>query len=380
MQTPREPESEATPPQPRDDATGPLAAEPQSRPLEPAKVAELHAELDLADSHSILFFGSRAQEQLTTVSDSMLERVRVKDIGPAGEALNDMVLTLRGFDLSGLDPNRKAGWFGRLLGKGRDAAKVLQRYEQVRDQIEDITGRLEQHKTGLLVDIESLDRLYAANLDYFHTLELYIAAGEQKLRELDGQTIPQQAELAGAGDDTLAAQRLRDLRSARDDLERRVHDLRLTRQVTMQSLPSIRLVQENDKSLVGKITSTLVNTVPLWRQQLAQALTIHRSREAAETVAAASDLTNELLRANAENLRQANAETRRQIERGVFDIEAVAEANRTLIATIEDSLRIADEGRAARAKANAELVALEDQLRQSLAAASAREKAGAPAT
>jgi uncharacterized protein YaaN involved in tellurite resistance len=185
--------------------------------------------------------------------------------------------------------------------------------------------------------------------------------------------VPEAERLASESGDTLAAQRLRDLRGARDDLERRVHDLRLTRQVTMQSLPSIRLVQENDKSLVGKINSTLVNTVPLWRQQLAQAVTIHRSRAAAETVAAASDLTNELLRANADNLRQANAETRRQTERGVFDIEAVAEANRTLIATIEDSLRIAEEGRAARAKANTELQALEHQLRESLAAASARE-------
>jgi uncharacterized protein YaaN involved in tellurite resistance len=339
----------------------------------PAEVADALAELDLSDSHSILFFGSRAQEQLTTVSDSMLERVRVKDVGPAGEALNDMVATLRGFDVSGLDPNAEPGWFARLLGKGRDAAKLLQRYEQVRDQIEGITEQLEGHKTGLLVDIEALDRLYAANLDYFHTLETYIAAGQEKLNELDARVVPEAERLASESGDTLAAQRLRDLRGARDDLERRVHDLRLTRQVTMQSLPSIRLVQENDKSLVGKINSTLVNTVPLWRQQLAQAVTIHRSRAAAETVAAASDLTNELLRANADNLRQANAETRRQTERGVFDIEAVAEANRTLIATIEDSLRIAEEGRAARAKANTELQALEHQLRESLAAASARE-------
>ena len=143
----------------------------------------------------------------------------------------------------------------------------------------------------------------------------------------------------------------------------------------MQSLPSIRLVQENDKSLVGKIASTLVNTVPLWRQQLAQALTIQRARDAAATVAAATDLTNDLLRANAENLRQANREARQQAERGVFDIEAVSEANRTLIAAIEDSLRIAADGREARAKASSELNALEQQLRQSLAAASAREQA-----
>ncbi len=347
-----------------------------SQPISPEKVAALLAELDLSDSHSVLSFGSQAQEQLTMASGSLLERVRVKDSGPAGEALSDMVLTLRGFDLSGLDPNRKPGLLGRLLGKGRDAAKVLQRYQQVRDQIEVITSNLEQHKTGLLVDIEALDRLYAANLDYFHTLELYIAAGQEKLRELDEQLIPQLVRTLDEGEDTLAAQSLRDLREVRDGLERRVHDLRLTRQVTMQSLPSIRLVQENDKALIGKINSTLVNTVPLWRQQLAQALTIHRSHQAAEVVAAASDLTNELLRSNSENLRQANIETRREIERGVYDIEAVSAANQTLIATIEDSLRIADEGRAARAKASAELDALEQQLRQSLAAASAREEPG----
>jgi uncharacterized protein YaaN involved in tellurite resistance len=346
--------------------------------IDPGRVSTLLAELDLADSHSVMFFGSAAQERLGSVSDSMLERVRVKELGPAGAALNDMVMTLRGFDVSGLDPERKPGLIDRLLGKGRDAAKVLQRYEQVRDQIEEITARLERHQTTLLVDIESLDRLYASNLEYFLALEHYIAAGEAKLAELDGDQIPRQAASAEASGDALGAQRLRDLRTVRDDLERRVHDLRLTRQVTMQSLPSIRLVQENDKALVGKINSTLVNTVPLWRQQLAQALTIHRSREAA-AVAAASDFTNDLLRSNAENLRRASAETRRQIERGVFDIAAVSAANQTLIDTIEDSLRIAEEGRAARAKAASELDALEQQLRASLAAASAREQTGRPA-
>ena len=170
----------------------------------------------------------------------------------------------------------------------------------------------------------------------------------------------------------MKAQELRDMRSARDDLERRVHDLKLTRQVTMQSLPSIRLVQENDKSLVTKINSTLVNTVPLWETQLAQAVTIHRSREAASVVKEASDLTNELLTKNAENLRQANAEIRAQTERGVFDIEAVQKANDDLIATIEDSLRIADEGKAKRAAAEQSLIKMEQDLKQTLAAAKAR--------
>lgn len=346
--------------------------------IDAGKVSNLLAELDLDDSHSVMFFGSAAQEQLGSVSDSMLERVKIKELGPAGAALNDMVATLRGFDVSGLDPERKPGLFDRLLRKGQDAAKVLQRYEKVRDRIEEITARLERHKTTLLVDIESLDRLYASNLEYFQALEHYIAAGEAKLAELDEDQLPRLATTAEVGGDAMAAQRLRDLRAARDDLERRVHDLRLTRQVTMQSLPSIRLVQENDKALVGKINSTLVNTVPLWRQQLAQALTIHRSREAAAAVSAASDLTNDLLRTNAENLRRANAETRREIERGVFDIEAVSAANQTLIDTIEDSLRIAEEGRAARAEAASELDALEQQLRASLAAASARDQAGGP--
>jgi uncharacterized protein YaaN involved in tellurite resistance len=338
-----------------------------------AGVTRALAELDLEDSHSVLFFGSQVQEQLTEISDSMLDRVKAKDAGPAGDALNDMVLTLRGFASTDLDPNHKTGWLRRLLGKGRETAKIVQRYETVRGQIEEITARLQQHQTALMVDIETLDRLYAANLDYFRALEGYIAAGERKLRELDETVIPQRAEDVGTRHDTPAAQELRDLRARRDDLDRRLHDLRLTRQVTMQSLPSLRLVQENDKSLVGRISSTLVNTVPLWRQQLAQALTIQRARDAAHSLSAANDLTNQLLRANAENLRQANQETRREIERGVFDMAAVRAANEALIATIEDSLRIADEGRAARSRAKLELDELEAQLRESLASAKARE-------
>ena len=176
----------------------------------------------------------------------------------------------------------------------------------------------------------------------------------------------------------IQAQNLRDLRSARDDLERRVHDLLLTRQVTMQSLPSIRLVQENDKSLVGKINSTIANTVPLWRQQLAQAITIFRAGQAAELVEAASDLTNELLRENAKNLRQVNAEVRTQMERGVFDIDTVRLANEELIATIEDSLRIADEGKKKRAEAEKQLIECEARLRETLVAASARAQAPVP--
>jgi uncharacterized protein YaaN involved in tellurite resistance len=355
-----------------------LAARAPTPGQDRQQVAALLAEINLHDSNSIIFFGSKAQEQLTTVSDQMLEGVRNKDSGPAGAALNDMVSVLRGFDLDELDPNKKPGFFARLLGKAKPLARIVQQYELVRNQIDDISDALERHKTQLLTDIASLDRLYTANLDYFHTLELYIQAGEEKLRQVDAEDLPTlEREVATSGE-MVKAQQLRDLRASRDDLERRVHDLKLTRQVTMQSLPSIRLVQENDKGLIGKINSTLVNTVPLWRQQLAQAITIYRSGQAAETVKAATDLTNQLLESNADNLRQANAQTRAQIERGVFDIETVKKANQTLIATIEDSLRIADEGRRQRREATVQLEACETELRQALASAQARAPHSTP--
>lgn len=344
----------------------------QADPAERAAIDALLQEIDINDSHSVLYFGAPAQQQLASISDDMLEGVRNKDTGPAGEALNRMVGTVRRFDLGALDPNRKPGFLVRLLGKANPVAQLVQRYEEVRDQIDAIGDDLERHKTQLLTDIASLDRLYAANLEYFHHLERYIIAGEEKLRRLDAETIPAKEREAASSEALIDAQQLRDLRANRDALERRLHDLKLTRQVAMQGLPSIRLVQENDKGLINKIVSTTANTLPLWRQQLAQALTIHRSREAAGSIRAASDLTNELLKANAENLKQGNAEARHEIERGVFDIEAVKQANTTLIETIEESLRIADEGRRKRVEAATQLETLESELRRILGSASAR--------
>lgn len=333
-------------------------------------------EIDMSQTSSIIGFGSRAQLELQTISQAMLADVKNKDLGPAGDGLREMVSTLRGFSVSELDTRRKRSWWERLTGKAAPLVKFQERYSTVQSQIDRITGNLLNHETTLLKDIKALDKLYDKTLEFYHELALYIAAGEARIRELDDTEIPaKEAEVKAApeNDQVLKAQELRDLRAARDDLERRVHDLKLTRQVTMQSLPSIRLVQENDKSLVTKINSTLVNTVPLWETQLAQALTIQRSREAAQAVRAANDLTNELLTANAENLREANREVREEIERGVFDIEAVKSANETLIATIEDSLQIADEGRAKRAAAEQELTRMEAELRQSLTSARARD-------
>lgn len=341
------------------------------------QVSQVVKEIDMKDTNSIIFFGSKAQQQLSTISEQMLGKVQTKDVGPAGDLLNTMVQKLRDLDIPDVEPGEQPGLLSRLFGAKSAIEKFLDRYDGVKDQIETITADLERHKTKLLTDIVGLDKLYDANLDYFRTLEVYIAAGRAKLKELDEKTIPDLAKETEKGDDVIEAQKLRDLRAARDDLERRVHDLLLTRQVTMQSLPSIRLVQENDKSLVTKINSTIANTVPLWKQQLAQAVTIFRSGKAAEAVKASSDLTNELLKSNAENLRTANQQVREQIERGVFDIDTVRAANQNLIATIEDSLRIADEGKRKRAAAEGELQKMEGDLKKALSAASARA-AGAP--
>ena len=337
-------------------------------------------ELDMGNTQSIIQFGSRAQSELQTISQEMLAGVKNKDTGPAGNALREIVSSIRGFSVDELDPNRKLSWWEKLLGRAKPVSMFMSRYEEVQDQIDKVTENLLTHEHVLLKDIKSLDKLYEKTLDFYDELALYIAAGEAKIRQLDNEDIPrldQAVQDAPEDQAVIKAQELRDMRAARDDLERRVHDLKLTRQVTMQSLPSIRLVQENDKSLVTKINSTLVNTVPLWETQLAQAVTIHRSREAAGAVKEATDLTNELLKSNASNLKEANAEIRREMERGVFDIEAIKQANADLIDTIQESLSIADAGKAARAEAEKELVKMEHDLKETLAAAKARQdKAG----
>jgi uncharacterized protein YaaN involved in tellurite resistance len=347
----------------------------QASPAVSEEIRRRMAEIDISSTGSIVGFGSKAQGELQQISQSMLQGVRNKDVGPAGNSLREIVSAIRGFSTAELDPRRERSFWEKLTGRAAPIAKFTARFEEVQGQIDRITDDLLKHEHALLKDIESLDQLYDKTLAFYDELALYIAAGEAKIQELDTTTIPQaEAEVQAAGQDqaVMEAQELRDLRSARDDLERRVHDLKLTRQVTMQSLPSIRLVQENDKSLVTKINSTLVNTVPLWEQQLAQAITIQRSSDAAGAVREANDLTNELLTRNAENLRQANRTVREEMERGVFDIEAVKSANENLIATINESLQIADQGKSRRAAAEAELERMEQELKTALASAKSR--------
>ena len=331
-------------------------------------------ELDINDRNSIIYFGSSAQEKLEEISNRMIDGVQNKDIGAAGAALNEMVASIRGFDMDEFNPNIKLAWYQKLFGVTKPLVKFIQEYEGVRDQIDMISNSLEKHKSQLMTDVVSLDKLYDANLEFFRNLEIYIKAGETKLTELEETIIPEY-ESKAHNKEMLAIQEVKEIRGFRDELERRVHDLRLSRQVTMQSLPSIRLIQENDKSLISKITSTLVNTVPLWRNQLAQTVAIFRSHDTAIAVKDAADLTNELLVKNAEGLRDANIEVRTQMERGIFDIESIKKANETFIATLDDSLRIAQEGKAARADALIELQKTEADLKNALLAVKAKKEA-----
>jgi uncharacterized protein YaaN involved in tellurite resistance len=340
-----------------------------SAQIDQTKMELLAKDIDIHDPHSVIFFGSQAQENINRVSESMLEGVKNKDLGSAGDSLNNLVAAIKGFDVDALNPNVKQGFFSKIFGLASPIQKFIGRYEEVRSQVDAVTDELEQHKTQLLTDITSLDRLYDVNFDYFKELELYIAAGVHKLKELDEVIIPQLEKEAGESKKMIKALGLKDVKATRDDLERRVHDLRLSRQVAMQSLPSIRLVQENDKALITKISSTLVNTVPLWKNQLAQTITIFRSGEAAKAVTKATDLTNDLLEQNAENLREVNKEVRTQVERGVYDIESIKKANENLIATISESIEIANKGKEARKTAEIELEKVENQLRDALLAA-----------
>jgi len=352
-----------------DQAIVPLEADlgPQAQ-----AITQRLGELDMADAQTIMAFGTSAQSELRLISQEMLAGVKAKDLGPAGQSLAEIVSTIRGFSGAELDANRRRSWWERLTGAAAPIAQFIARYEQVQLQIDKITENLLTHETVLLKDIKALDLLYTRTLSFYEELGLYIAAGQAKVQALDTIDLPAlEGALATGTDPIKQAQDLRDLRMARDDLERRIYDLQLTRQVTMQALPSIRLVQENDKSLVGKINATLINTVPLWETQLAQALTIQRSRDAAGAVRAANDLTNDLLTQNAQSLGEANKAVRTEMERGVFDMAAVKAANDILIATIQDSLAIADAGKARRAEAFDELAKMEAALKDTLAAAKA---------
>jgi uncharacterized protein YaaN involved in tellurite resistance len=332
------------------------------------KVRELADKIDLDNTQSIISFGVEAQRELTNTADQMLQGVRNKDTGPVGDVLGELMLRVRGLGLDDLKPgDDKPNWFSRVvLRQVHPVAKFVQRYETVQGQVDSLASALEKHKVRLIRDVVLLDKLYDASLNYFHDLELYIAAAETKLRELDEDILPKLRAKAERSHEMLDVQRLRDITARRDDLERRLHDLRLTRQVTLQSLPQIRLIQDVDKSLINKVQSSILTTVPVWKNQLAMAITLWNQKQALRTQRMVTDTTNKMLARNAELLRTGNAQARTEIERGIFDIETIRKVNDELIATIEESIQIAQDGKRKRYEAEVEMERLEHELKQTL--------------
>lgn len=351
------------------------AAEPQAKTMEEmytdAKltdaerrtVEEFSKKIDITESSTVLEYGSAAQKKVSDFSDSALKNVRTKDLGEIGNLLSDLVVELKTTE----EDTKDKGFFGNLFKKGTDSViKYKARYDKAEANVDKIASILEDHQITLLKDIALLDQLYDRNAQNTKELSMYILAGKKKLAEVRQNELPalvKKAQESGLPEDAQAAN---DLAQACDRFEKKLYDLELTRQISVQMAPQIRLIQNNDTLMTQKIQSTLVNTIPLWKNQIVLALGISHSKEALEAEREVTNMTNDLLKKNAETLHQATVETARESERGIVDIETLQHTNEELIATLDEVIAIQKEGHEKRQAAEAELVRIEGQLNQKL--------------
>ncbi|MBQ8052753.1 MAG: toxic anion resistance protein [Lachnospiraceae bacterium] len=335
-------------------------------PEEIRMVEEFSKKIDVTDSKSVLTYGSGTQKKMADFSEKTLESVRTKDMGEVGDMISGLVTQLRSFDI---DENEK-GFMGFFKKKGNQVQELRTKYASAEKNVEAIAAELEKHQVTLLKDIELLDRMYELNLNYYKELTMYILAGKKKLKEVRSTKLPElqkKAELSGLPEDAQAA---RDLAEQCDRFEKKLHDLQLTRAVAMQTGPQIRMIQAADQVMAEKIQSTIVNTIPLWKNQMVIAIGIEHANQAAKAEREVNEMTNALLRKNAEKLKQATVETAREAERGIVDIETLKHTNEMLISTMDEVLQIQTEGKQKRAAAEKDLARIEAQLRQKLLQAS----------
>ena len=335
-------------------------------PEELRMVEEFSKKIDVTDSKSVLTYGSGTQKKMADFSEKTLESVKTKDMGEVGDMISGLVTQLRSFDI---DENEK-GIMGFFKKKGNQVQEMRTKYASAEKNVEAIATELEKHQVTLLKDIELLDRMYELNLNYYKELTMYILAGKKKLKEVRSTQLPElqkKAELSGLPEDAQAA---RDLAEQCDRFEKKLHDLQLTRAVAMQTGPQIRMIQAADQVMAEKIQSTIVNTIPLWKNQMVIAIGIEHATQAAKAEREVTEMTNALLRKNAEKLKQATVESAREAERGIVDIETLKHTNEMLISTMDEVLQIQTEGKQKRAAAEKDLARLEAQLRQKLLQAS----------
>lgn len=338
----------------------------QLSPEEQRRVAEIRDKIDLMDSSTALTFGAPAQKEIANFSDSILSRVRTKDAGPVGELLGQLVTKVKAFEA----PEDK-GFLSRLPFVGsvvKKAESMMAEYEKLSTQVDKIQRGLEQSKVKMLEDVAMFDGLYEKNLSYFKELQLYIRAGEEKLDEMRNVTLPKLRQQAADSNDPMAVQVVSDFENSVDRFEKKVHDLKISKTLAIQTAPQIRLIQNNDKVLIDRVQTAIYNTIPLWKSQMVIALGLSRQQQVLATQRAVSDTTNELLRRNSEMLKMTTTETAKENERSIVDIETVQKVNEDLISTIEETIRIQNEGRAKRQAAEQQLVQIEDRLKQTLLA------------
>ena len=339
-----------------------MEEESRFTPEEQQQIQAFAQQINISDSNMILQYGAGAQQKLADFSEKALENVKSQDLGEVGNMLTDVVAELKNFDVD----NEKKGFLG-LFHKGENKLETMKaKYDKTAVNVDKICDVLEEHQVRLLKDTAMLDQMYALNLTYYKELSMYIAAGKQKLEEVRNTQLKELMEKAKAGDDQVLAQEAKDLASYCDRFEKKLHDLELSRMISMQTAPQIRLIHNNNTMMVEKIQSTLVNTIPLWKNQMVIALGLEHAQRAAKAQNAVTDMTNELLKKNANALHEATVSTAKASERGIVDIETLTQTNAELVKTFDEVLQIQSEGRQKRLQAEADMVKMENELKQKL--------------
>lgn len=360
---PEQKEEEVVQAQPVQDLSEDLSVDyKQFNEAEIQQIHDFSQQIDITDNTMIMQYGINAQKKLADFSDSTLEKVKTKDLGEVGDMLSQVVGELREFDGNG----EKKGLFG-LFNKGKNKVEgMISKYEQTETNVNKIAGMLQDHQIRLLKDTSMLDQLFDLNNTYYKELSMYIAAGKEKLHHVKNEEIPALEQKALHSNLPEDAQALKDMTMYYDRFDKKLHDLKLSRMIAIQTAPQIRLLQNSNNLMIEKIQSTLVNTIPLWKNQMVITLGLHHATEAAKTQQAVSDMTNELLKKNADALHSATVETAKESNRSIVDIETLKHTNEQLIQTFDDVLQIQEQGRIKRQEAEQELRQIENELKQKI--------------
>jgi uncharacterized protein YaaN involved in tellurite resistance len=337
-------------------------------PQELARVQEIKSQINVEDSQAIITFGVGAQRDISAFADNVLNEVRAKDSGFAGDILTDLVIKVKEIDVDSLKKPgfmSKIPFFGNLVNSFK---RFIERYERLSVQIEKIVNELDDARMNMLRDITLLDNMYGKNLDYMNNLDLYIAAGQMKLKELESTTLPDLKAKAEQTKRPEDVQKYNDFAQFLNRLDKKIYDLKLSRMITTQTGPQLRLIQNGNQALVEKIQSSILNTIPLWKNQIVIAITLFRQKKALKLQKEVTDTTNELLQKNAELLKESTIGIARESERGIVEIDTLKKVNDDLISTIEETIKIQEEGKSKRLQAEQELVKIEDEFRSKLLA------------